>query len=112
VKEIKAYIRQHRIADVLDALRGSGLCDFGEGAGCHNITVSQVQHPYADAEPAQQHYSMDLAEPVVAEFKLELVCSDGSADALVDLIAKAAHTEKPEAGWIFVSDVLRAVEIR
>lgn len=112
MKEIKAYIRQHRIADVLQALRDSGLCDLSAGAGCHNITVAQVQRPFAGADPSQQHYSMELAEPVVAEFKVELVCPDDAADALVDLITKAAHTGQPEAGWIFVSEIQRAVEIR
>ncbi len=110
MKEIKAYIRQHRIADVLDALRASGLCDAG--GGCRNVTVSQVQRPLAGADPAQQHYSMELAEAVVAEYKLELVCADDQADALADLIARAAHTGQPEAGWIFVSEVQRVVEIR
>ncbi|MDT3736785.1 MAG: P-II family nitrogen regulator [Denitratisoma sp.] len=112
MKEIKAFIRQHRIADVLQALRESGLCDPGiAGAGCHNITVSQVQRPLAGAEPAQQHYSMELAEAVVAEYRLELACPDEAADTLVDTIARAAHTGQPDAGWIFVSEIQRAVEI-
>ena len=110
MKEIKAYIRQHRIADVLQALRESGLCDLGvAGAGCHNLTVSQVQRPLASGDPTQQHYSMELAEAVVTEYRLELVCAD---DQGIGLIARAAHTGQPEAGWIFVSDILRAVEIR
>ena len=112
MKEIKAFIRQHRIADVLEALRDSGLCHSGAGAGGHNVVVSRVQRPLADADPTQQHYSMDLAEPVVAEFKLELLCADDLADPLVDLIAKAAHTGQPEAGWVIVSEVQRAEEIR
>lgn len=113
MKEIKAFIRQHRIADVLQALRDSGLCDLGgAGADCRNLTVSQVQRPLASADPSQQHYSIELAEPVIAEYKLELVCADDSSDALADVIAKAAHTGQSEAGWIFVSDVQHAVEIR
>ena len=110
MKEIKAFIRQHRIADVLEALRDSGLCHAGAGAGC--LTVSRVQRPLTDADPTQQHYSMELAEPVVAEYKLELLCADDLADSLVDLIAKAAHTGQPEAGWVVVSEVQRAEEIR
>ena len=112
MKEIRAFIRQHRIADVLQALRESGLCDLGAaGAGCHNITVSQVQRPLASGDPTQQHYSMELAEAVVAEYRLELVCPDEVADTLVDVIARAAHTGQPDAGWIFVSDIQQAIEI-
>ena len=97
---------------MLQALRDSGLCDPSAGTGCHNLTVVQVQRPLTSADPSQQHYSMELAEPVVAEFKLELVSADDLADSLVDIIAKAAHTGQPEAGWIFVSDVERGLEIR
>mgnify|MGYP005859329369 CR=1 FL=1 len=113
MKEIKAFIRQHRIAGVLEALRESVLCDIGgAGHGCHNVTVSAVQRPLADTDPAQQHYSMDLAEAVVTEYKLELVCPDGLADMIVDVIARAAHTGQGDAGWILVSEIQRAVEIR
>ena len=112
MKEIKAYIRQHRIADVLQALRDSGLCDLGAGAGCQNITVVKVLRPLASEDHAQQHYSTELAEAVITEYKLELVCTDDATDALVDIIAKAAHTGQPESGWIFASDVQRADKIR
>lgn len=113
MKEIKAYIRQHRIADVLQALRDTGFCDPSTAAsGCHNLTVSQVQRPLAGADPSQQHYSMELAEPVIAEYKLEVVCAADVADALAEVIAKAAHTGQPEAGWIFITEVQHAIEIR
>jgi len=112
VKEIKAYVRQHRIADVIAALRDSGLCEIPGRADCHNITVVEVQRPFSSADPSQQRYSMELAEPIIAEFKLELACSDEQADALVDVIAKTAHTGSTEAGWIFVSDIRRVVQIR
>jgi nitrogen regulatory protein P-II 1 len=108
MKEIRAFIRQHRIADVLKALRDLSAAE----AGWHNITVSQVLRPLARAHPAQQHYSMELAEAVVSEYKLDLVCANEVADALMDAIAKAAHTGQPEAGWIFVSEVTHAIEIR
>ena len=108
MKEIRAFIRQHRITDVLEALRDLSAAE----TGCHNITVSQVQRPLASTDPTQQHYSMELAEAVVTEYKLELACADDVADALVGAIATAAHTGQSEAGWIFVSDIQRAVEVR
>ena len=108
MKEIRAFIRQHRIADVLQALRNLSAAE----TGWHNITVSQVLRPLASADSAQQHYSMELAEGVVSEYKLDVVCADEVADTLTDAIAKAAHTGQPEAGWIFVSEVTHAVVIR
>ncbi len=112
MREIKAYVRQHRIADVLDALRNSGLCDASDRPGSDNITVVRVERPVADSDLSQQRYSLELAEPIIAEFKLELVCSDDRTDALVEVIAKAARTGSSEAGWIFVSEIQRAVQIR
>lgn len=111
MKEMKAFIRQDRVADVLDALRDSGLCNCTAASGCYNITVSRVQHPFAGADTAQQHYAMDLAEPVVVEYKLELLCNDDLVDTLVDVIAKAAHTGQPEPGWILVGTIERAIKI-
>ncbi|WP_367395199.1 P-II family nitrogen regulator [Cupriavidus sp. Agwp_2] len=112
MKEIKAFVRQHRIANVLAALRDTGHCDMSNsGNGCHNITISKVQRPLASGDPTQQHYSMELAEAVVAEYKLELVCADDVVDVLADAIAMAAATGQAEAGWIFMSEVQRAVRI-
>jgi nitrogen regulatory protein PII len=112
MKEIKAFIRQHRISEVLQSLRDSGLCDLGSAtAGCHNLTVSQVQRPFAGANPEQQHYSMELAEAVVAEYKLELICADDLADLLTAIIAQAAHTGQAEAGWVLVSAVEKTVKV-
>jgi nitrogen regulatory protein P-II 1 len=108
VKEIKAFIRQHRIANVLQALRDLKAADISY----HNITVSQVQRPLVSEDPAQQHYAMDLAEAVVSEYKLDLVCTDEVADELIGAITTAAHTGLPDAGWIFVSEVTTAIEIR
>ena len=111
MKEIKAFIPILRVNAVTEALRSSGICDISAGTGCFNITVSQVQRLHSSADPRQQQYSVTLAEPVVAESKLELICADELTDRLVDLIAGAARTGRPDAGWIFVSDIQRSVPI-
>lgn len=111
MKEIKVLIPSRRIASVTEALRNSGLCDISAGEGCHNITVSEVERLHTSHDPSLQHYSVDLAEPTVTEAKLELACADELADSLVELIAKAAHSGGSGTGWIFVSDIERAVKI-
>ena len=75
---------------MLQALRDSGQCDLGDACNCcHNMTVSKVQRPLASVDPTQQHYSMELAEAVVAEYKLELVCADDVADEKDDETAQS-----------------------
>lgn len=108
MKEIKAFLHPHRVNAVTDALRDSGLCDITAGTGCRNVTVSTVQRLYTSADQAQQRYSLDLAEPVVAEAKLELICEDDLADQLVSLIAQAA---KPGPGWVLVGDIQSVTKI-
>ena len=111
MKEIKAFIPVRRIAAVTEALRMSNICDITSGTGCHNITVSHVQRLLTSDDPALQRYSVDLAELVIPEAKLELVCADELVDELVKIISKAAHTGRARAGWIFVSEITQSVEI-
>lgn len=113
MKEIKAFIPVRRIAAVTEALRLSGVCDINSaGTGCHNVTVSHVQRLLTSDDPALQQYSVDLAELVVAEAKLELVCADELVDDLLSVISKAAKTRSARPGWIFVSDIVKSIEIR
>lgn len=111
MKEIKAYIHNHRIADVIRALKESGLCNANTGAGYRNITVIPVQSLLKAVDAKEQHYSIELAEPVINESRLELICEDHQVDELVGIIGRIARTGQAEAGWIYVSDIIRAVPV-
>ncbi len=102
MKEIKAFIHQHRAADVIQGLKTVGVCNLFVTNG-HGLLAAQ------DAD--EQHYSMDLATAVIRECKLELLCEDGQADAMVQVIRDNARTGKPDAGWIYVNDVVQAIPV-
>ncbi len=113
MKEIKAFIPARRIASVTEALRESGLCDLTDGtARCRNVTVSHVQRLLTAAEPALQGYSVDLAELVVAEAKLELTCPDDLVDDIVRTIADAAKSGRGVSGLVYVTDIDRVLELK
>jgi nitrogen regulatory protein P-II 1 len=109
MKEIKAYIHNHRIGDVIRALKDSGECNAN--AGCRNLTVVPVQSLLKAVDAREQHYSVELAEEVIHESKLELVCEDHQLNELVDIIAHTARTGQAMAGWIYVSDIIQAVPV-
>lgn len=111
MKEIKAYIHNHRIADVIRALKESGQCNANAGTGCRNLSVIPVQSLLKAVDVREQHYSIELAEEVIYESKLELICEDHQVDELVGIIARTARTGQAEAGWIYVSDIIQAVPV-
>jgi len=112
MKEIKAYIHNHRIADVIRALKESGQCNANAGTtSCRNLSVVPVQSLMKAVDAREQHYSIELAEAVIYESKLELICEDNQVDELMSIIERSACTDQPVAGWIYVSDIIRAVPI-
>jgi len=111
MKEIKAYIHNHRIADVIHALKESGHCNANAGAGCRNLTVIPVQSLLKAVDAKEQHYSVQLAEPFINESRLGLICEDEQVDELVDIIGRAARTGQAEAGWIYVTDIVKAIPV-
>jgi len=111
MKEIKAYIHNHRIADVIRALKDSGQCNANAGAGCRNLTVITAQSLLKAVDAWEQHYSVELAEAVINESRLELICEDHQVDELVDIIGRVARTGQADAGWIYVTDIIQAVPV-
>lgn len=103
MKEIKAFIHRKRVGAVLEALRA---CE-----GAQNINVASVQSLLPPLDMTEQRYSMDLAEPVIFEYKLELLCDDSQASLLAKVIADAGRTGQDEAGWVTVSSVDAAIRI-
>jgi len=109
MKEIKAYIHNNRIADVIRALKDSGQCNAC--GACRNLSVTGVRSLLRPVDAAVRHYAVDLVEEVINESKLELICEDDQVDALVGMIEHTARTGQAEAGWIYVTDIGKAVPV-
>ena len=111
MKEIKAYVHRSRIADVIAALKGSPAWGGARGGRRHNLAVYIVKGSMLPLDSDEKHYAMDLGDEVVNEYKLELHCDEPHVAELIAIIRKAAATGQPNAGWIYVSDVLQAIPI-
>lgn len=104
MKEIKAYIREDRMADVVRGLRARGA---------RAITAVRVVPMGSDVEP--EFVDISSARPVehyTPMLKLELVCDDEQASVFAETIRDRARTGKPGDGVIFISDVEHALHIR
>lgn len=99
MKEVKAYIKKHKLEEVIRALRKiEGLtgmsvidrCGYGVGWGGAN-GEEQI-----DCRPG---------------VKVEIICRDDLADQVVATIEKAAHTGLKGDGKIYVAEIGEAVRI-
>ena len=101
MKKIEAIIKPFKLEDVKEALSGVGV----EG-----MTVSEVKGFGRQKGHTEiyREYTVDF----LPKLKLEIVLSDGTVDAAVNAILKAAKTGKIGDGKIFILPVEQAVRIR
>ena len=111
MKEIKAFVHKNRISAVIEAIRAANILPEGDSGDSRNINVATVQSLLKAVDVAEQRYSMDLAEPIIEEYKLECLCEDLHADRLVQVIAMAGRTGQAEAGWVYVTSVESVIKI-
>ena len=111
MKEVKAYVHSSRVADVIAALKNSPAWGGQRAGRRHNLAVYVVKGSIMPLDSGEQHYSMDLGDEVVNEYKLELLCEDGEVDEIVAAIQASARTGQAVAGCITVTEVVQATAI-
>ena len=111
MKEIKAYVHHSRIADVIAAIKDCPAWGSDRGAHRHNLAVYVVRGSLLAIDSNETHYSMDLGDEVINEYKIELICEDAEVDDIVRDLVVAARTGQDIAGWVTVADLTSAVPI-
>ena len=103
MKEIKAYIKPHKLTDVTLALH--------HVEGLTGMSVSDVRgFGRGLAHDAPHSIREDLAD-YVPHVRIEIICRDALVDRVVDAIRKAANTGLRGDGKIYVTPVDDAVRI-
>jgi len=103
VKEIKAYIKRHKLDDVtlalhnLKKLTGMSVVDVrGFGRSRRSESSSRDSDEFVDYVP---------------HVKVEIVCHDDLAGEVISIIEKKAHTGLHGDGKIYVTNVETSVRI-
>lgn len=101
MREIKAYIKEHKLDAVvlalhkLEELPGFSVVEV-RGCGSQHIEDGVI-------------CQMD---DLVKHAKIEIVCKDSQAESIISVIEKAAHTGLRGDGKIYVSTIDTAVSIQ
>ncbi len=103
MKKVEAIIKPFKLEEVKDALGDVGI----EG-----MTVTEVKGFGRQKGHTEIYRGSEYTVDFLPKIKLELVVPDGSVEAAVGAIIKAAKTGKIGDGKIFVSPVEQAIRIR
>ena len=103
MKRIEAVLQPFR----LDAVK-SALMQVGVGG----LTVTEVRGFGRQKGHTELYRGAEYVVDMLPKIEVEVVVSDGRADAVVEAIRKAANTGRIGDGKIFVTPVLDAIRIR
>jgi nitrogen regulatory protein P-II 1 len=103
MKEIKAYIRKEKAEVVIQKL---------EEAGVPGMTILDAAALAKWADEEFFSYSIEYVQKYSSVVKIELICEKEKTDQLISIIKTYGRTGRSGDGWIFVSDIEKAVRIR
>ena len=103
MKKIEAIIRHFKLEDVKDALNRQGV---------NGMTITEVRGFGRQKGHTETYRGAEYAVDFVPKIKIEVVCSDGDVQSVIDTIARTSRTGQVGDGKIFVSDLADAVRIR
>jgi nitrogen regulatory protein P-II 1 len=103
MKKIEAIIKPFKLDDVREALGAAGVA---------GLTVSEAKGFGRQKGHTELYRGAEYVVDFLPKIKLEVVVPDSLAQAAVEAITTAAHTDKIGDGKIFVSEIADAVRIR
>jgi nitrogen regulatory protein PII len=103
MKLITAVIKPFKLDEVKDGLKAHGVA---------GITVTEVRGFGRQGGHTETYRGAEYKIDFVPKVSLSVVIDDDQVDAVVDIIANAARTERIGDGKIWVTDVDRVVRIR
>jgi nitrogen regulatory protein P-II 1 len=103
VKLIIAAIKPFKLEEVREALTTIGV---------RGMMVTEIKGFGSQSGHTEIYRGAEYAVNFVPKVRLEIVVSDGLADAVVETIRITAKTDKIGDGKIFVLDVEHAVRVR
>lgn len=96
MKQIKAFIHRNRVSDLIHAL---------ESAGFRRLSLFDVKGLLRALSAREQQYSVEFGDQVISEVQMELFCDDKDVPRAVDIFRLVGRTGRPEAGFVYVSNV-------
>jgi nitrogen regulatory protein P-II 1 len=103
MKLITAIIKPHKADDVKSALKQAGV---------HGITLTEVQGFGRQAGHTEVYRGAEYTVDYVPKMRMDVVVDSDEVEAIIGVLAEAAHTGKIGDGKVWVTDVDTVLRIR
>ena len=103
MKKVEAIVRHFKLEEVKNALSEQGV---------HGMTITEVRGFGRQKGHSEMYRGTEYAVDFVPKVKIEVVCSDGSLQTVLDTVMQTAQTGQIGDGKIFVSNLENIVRIR
>ncbi|MCP4082028.1 MAG: P-II family nitrogen regulator [Planctomycetaceae bacterium] len=103
MKKIEAIIRHFKLEDIKNGLNDIGVA---------GMTVTEVKGFGRQKGHTEMYRGTEYAIDFVPKVKIEVVCSEGALQTIIDTIVSKAQTGQMGDGKIFVSELAEAIRIR
>jgi nitrogen regulatory protein P-II 1 len=103
IKLVTAIIKPHMLDSVKDSLRAAGV---------QGLTVTEVRGFGRQGGHTETYRGAEYTVDLLPKLRLEVLCSTGDAEKVMEIIRTSAHTGKIGDGKIWIVDVDRLMRIR
>lgn len=103
MKKVEAIIRHFKLEDVKNALSERGI---------QGMTITEVRGFGRQKGHTEMYRGTEYAVDFVPKVKVEVTCSDGNLQLVIDTILRSAQTGQIGDGKIFVTDLSNTIRIR
>ena len=103
MKKVEAVVRHFKLEDIKNALTERGV---------QGMTIAEVRGFGRQKGHTEMYRGTEYAVDFVPKVKIEVVCSDGNLQLVIETILRAAQTGQIGDGKIFVSDLTNVIRIR
>ena len=103
MKKVEAIVRHFKLEDVKNALTEKGI---------QGMTITEVRGFGRQKGHTEMYRGTEYAVDFVPKVKVEVICSDGNVQNVIDTILGTAQTGQIGDGKIFVTDLANTIRIR
>lgn len=103
MKKVEAIVRHFKLDDIKNSLSEQGI---------QGMTITEVRGFGRQKGHTEKYRGTEYAIDFVPKVKIEVACSDGNLQSIVDTILRSAQTGTIGDGKIFVSNLDDTIRIR